>query len=118
MVAILLTIMGLYGIIALLINNRMKEIGIRKVLGSSVLSLIILLSRKYFVLALASLAIGLPITYSLIHVWLDDFSYQTTVPWWIYAGSASSLILLVAMTILYRIRSVSTMNPVSVIGSD
>ena len=78
--AILLTIMGLYGIIALLINNRMKEVGIRKILGSSVPSLIILLSRKYFLLALASLVFGLPITHSIIHIWLDNFSYQATVP--------------------------------------
>ena len=117
-VAILLTIMGLYGIIVLLINNRMKEVGIRKVLGSSVPSLMILLSKKYFFLAFASLAIGLPITYGIINRWLDNFSYQTNVPWWIYAGSALSLILLVAITILYKILNVSKMNPVNVIRTD
>jgi len=113
-----LTIMGLYGIIVLLINNRMKEVGIRKVLGGSVPSLIILLSKKYFFLAFASLAIGLPITYGIINRWLDNFSYQTTVPWWIYAGSALSLILLVAITILYKILNVSKMNPVNVLRTD
>ena len=117
-VAILLTIMGLYGIIVLLINNRMKEVGIRKVLGSSVPSLIILLAKKYFFLAFASLAIGLPITYGIINRWLDNFSYQTTVPWWIFAGSALSLILLVAVTILYKIVNVSKMNPVNVLRTD
>ena len=118
LVAILLTIMGLYGIIVLLINNRMKEVGIRKVLGSSVPSLIILLSKKYFFLAFAALALGLPITYGIINRWLDNFSYHTNVPWWIYAGSALSLILLVAITILYKILNVSRMNPVNVIRTD
>lgn len=118
LVAILLTIMGLYGIIAMLVNNKMKEVGIRKVLGSSVPALIVLLSKKYFILAFTSLALGLPLTYVIMSRWLDNFSYQATLPWWVFAGAALSLILLVALTILYKILSVSRMNPVNVIRID
>ena len=114
-VAILLTIMGLYGIIILIVENRLKELGIRKMLGSSVAALIVLLAKKYLLLTLLALVIGLPFSYTVLRFWLENFSYQTSIPWWIFVGSSGLLILLVTVTVFFRILDAARRNPVQVI---
>jgi len=114
-VAIVLTVMGLYGIIILIVESRLKELGIRKMLGSSVTALIVLVAKKYLLLTLAALFIGLPLSYTVLRFWLESFSYQTSMSWWIFFGPASLLILLVTMTVFFRILDAARRNPVQVI---
>ncbi len=117
-IAIFLSIMGLYGVITLLINNKLKELGIRKVLGSSAGALVVLLSKRYFVLAIAALSVGLPVTTLIMGGWLNNFSYQTNMPWWLFAGSGFALLILVASTILQKVHYASKVNPVDVIRNE
>ena len=117
-IAILLSVMGLYGVITLLINNKLKELGIRKVLGSSAGALVLLLSKKYFTLASVAVLVGIPMAMTIMNGWLNNFSYQTNLPWWLFVGSGLALMLLVALTILQKVRYASRVNPVDVIRNE
>jgi len=93
--AILISCLGLLGLAAFTAQRRIKEIGIRKVLGSSEFSIIYLLSKDFSKLVLASIVIALPLSYLLIKNWLDSFAYRINLnPW--YFLSAGIITLLIA----------------------
>ncbi len=95
--AILVACMGLFGLAALTVSRRTKEIGIRKVLGASVQSVMLLVSREFAILVVVATLIGAPLAYFGLGRWLDGFAFRMDLaPWWFLAAGA--LVLLVAMT--------------------
>ncbi|HAS40304.1 MAG TPA: transporter permease [Microscillaceae bacterium] len=110
--AILISCLGLFGLAAFTLERRLKEIGIRKILGSSNLNIVYLLSREYTQMVVAAIAIGLPLSYYLIKQWLYDFSYRIHLGFE-YFVLASVLILLVAwFTVGLQTIRASRINPV------
>src|SRR5205085_10837020 len=94
--SIFIACMGLFGLATLTVARRTKEIGIRKVLGANVTTIVGLLSKDFATLVLIAAVIAFPLAGWLIKDWLKDFAYQTSVNWWVYliAGMCALMIAL------------------------
>ncbi|MEO9022018.1 MAG: ABC transporter permease [Ginsengibacter sp.] len=117
-VAIFISCLGLLGLVIFMSNSRVKEIGVRKVLGASAAQIIALLSKDFIKLLLVALAIAFPVAWWLTHNWLQDFAYHAALSWWVFA--ISGLIMLsIAMVILWiRTGRAAMANPVESLRSE
>lgn len=111
--AILISCIGLYGLVAFLAVQKMKEIGIRKVLGASVGSIVLLFSREFTVLTVVAFLISAPIGYLVMHRWLDGFYYHIELGWGVFAGALFLSLLVAWMTVGYKALRAATVNPVN-----
>ncbi len=111
-IAIFIACLGLFGLSAFTITQRIKEIGIRKVLGASITSIVTLLSKDFMKLVIIASVIAFPIAWYAMHNWLQDFAYRITIPWLVFiiAGIAAALIALA--TISFQAIKAAVANPV------
>ncbi len=117
-VAVALACLGLFGLSAYTVRQRFKEIGIRKVLGASAGSILLLLSGGFVRLSLAAICIGLPLAWWATTTWLQDFSYRTPIHWYIFAGAGASLIVLTLLTVGMQAFKGLRANPVNSLRSE
>ncbi len=110
--AIIITVLGLFGLSLYNITQRSKEISIRKVLGAEVTQLFRLLTQEYFILLLISLLIALPIGTYLLKHWLAEFANQMTIDVSLYLIPVAILLLLTLVTVCYQVLKVAQANPV------
>jgi putative ABC transport system permease protein len=110
--AILIACFGLLGLSAYNVLQRSKEIGVRKVLGASVRQLIFLLSREFLYLVLISLVIAIPLTWWVMHNWLQDFAYRISIEWWVFALAGMLAILIALATVGFQALKAALTNPV------
>ncbi|MFY0627213.1 MAG: ABC transporter permease [Reichenbachiella sp.] len=116
--AILISCLGSYGLIMFVASQKMKEIGIRKVLGASVAGLVLMLSKRFIWLTLIAMVIAVPISYWLADWWLEDFSYRISIsPFSFLLGSAIT-IALVFFTIGFRAFRTANANPVNALRNE
>jgi ABC-type antimicrobial peptide transport system permease subunit len=116
--AILISCLGLFGLASFMAEQRTKEIGVRKVLGASVLSLWGLLSKDFVVLVIIALLVATPIAYYFLSGWLQRYAYHTDVNWWIFALSGTGALLITLLTVSYQSVKVALMNPVKSLRSE
>ncbi|HJS54827.1 MAG TPA: ABC transporter permease [Chitinophagaceae bacterium] len=110
--SIVIACLGLYGLIAYSASQRIKEIGVRKVLGATVNNLAILLSGDFLKLVLLAVLIAVPIAWYVLNSWLTDFAYRTNLAWWMF-GAAGLLVLLIALiTVSSQAIKAALANPV------
>lgn len=114
-IAIIIACLGLYGLVSFMLVQRTKEIGIRKALGSSVTSLVILVSKKFLYLVLISCVFAWPIAYYLMKSWLNNYAYKIDLTIWVFILSGIILLLITFITIIYQSIKVSLTNPVDVL---
>ncbi|MFK7934530.1 MAG: ABC transporter permease, partial [Saprospiraceae bacterium] len=100
--AIFISCLGLFGLVAFATERRRKEIGIRKVLGASVQHIVSLISKDFLQLVIIAVIIALPIAYWGVSNWLQDFHYRIPVPWWALILAAISAILISLLTISFQ----------------
>jgi putative ABC transport system permease protein len=110
--AILISCLGLFGLVAYNVQRRRKEIGIRKVLGASVMSITTLLSKDFLKLVLIAIVIASPISYYFMDKWLADFAYKINIEWWIFALAGALAILIAFLTVGYQSVKAALINPV------
>ena len=110
--AILVACMGVFGLTAFMAEQRTKEIGIRKVLGASVRSLVRLFTDIYLRLLTLSLLIAVPVAWLLGNRYLQDFAYRIDLDWWMFALAASITIILTLFTVCFQAIKSATANPV------
>ncbi len=110
--AIFIACLGLLGLVAFTVENRIKEIGIRKVLGASVSSIINLLSRQFLKCILLSNIISWPIGYYAMNKWLQRFAYRVNLNVWIFIISGLAALIIALLTVSYRAIKAATANPV------
>jgi len=110
--AILITCLGLFGMASFMAEQRVKEIGIRKVLGASVFALWQMLSKDFAILVLLSIIIASPVAYCLMQNWLLSYQYHTDVAWWIFVVTAISAILITLITVSFQSIKAALANPV------
>lgn len=110
--AIVVGCLGLFGLAAFAAEQRVKEIGIRKVLGASVLNIMGLLSKNFVVLVLAASVIAFPVAWWAMNNWLEDFPYRVEISWWIFAVAVVLAILIALITVSFQSIKAATTNPV------
>jgi len=112
LIAIILSIMGLFGISLMSISKRFKEIGIRKVNGASISEILQMLNVQFIKWVLVSTVISIPVSIWLISKWMERFAYKTEVSWWIFAAAAFSAVIIAVLTISWQSWRAATRNPV------
>ncbi len=117
-IAIFISCMGLFGLAAFTANQRTREIGIRKVLGASVTQLVSLLSREFILLVGLSTLIAAPVAGWVMHQWLQDFAYRTSMPWWIYVLAGVAAVAIALLTVSFQAFRSATANPVESLRSE
>lgn len=117
-IAILISCLGLFGLAAYSVERRRKEIGIRKVLGASVASIIELLSVDFMKLILIALLIALPLGWHFMQQWLQSFAYRIDFEWWMFAAAGMAAIIIAAATISGQAIRAATGNPVEAIKEE
>jgi putative ABC transport system permease protein len=116
--AIFISCLGLFGLAAFTAERRIKEIGIRKVLGASILQITTLLSKDFVKLILWANVLGLPVAYYAIDKWLADFAYKTEISWWLFGVSGISTILIALLTVSWQSIKAAVANPVKSLRSE
>lgn len=109
--AIVITILGLFGLTSFMASQRSKEVGVRKVLGASVKSIIALFYRDVIILLGYAVAIGVPLVWMAMNDWLSQYSKRIDFPWWVALLSVSVLVILSFLTVLIQTHRAATMNP-------
>ena len=117
-IAILLSCMGLFAVALISIEQRTKEIGVRKVLGASVGSLVALLSKDFLRLVLVAIVLATPLASWAMRNWLGDFAYKITMPWWVFALTGGLAVIIAFATIAFQSVRAALMNPVKSLRSE
>jgi putative ABC transport system permease protein len=116
--SIFISCIGLFGLTTLATEKRTKEIGVRKVLGASVQSVVQLLSLNFVGLVLSGFAIAAPVAWFFSNQWLQNFPYRIQLSVWFFAGAVGLMIILAAVTISYQSIRAALMNPVKSLRSE
>ncbi len=118
LLSILVSCLGLFGLAAFTTEQRTKEIGIRKVLGASVGSVVGLLSRDFLKLILIALVIATPLAWYFMKQWLSDFAYRIDISWWAFAIAGAAAIIIAFLTVGFQSMKAALRNPVESLRSE
>jgi putative ABC transport system permease protein len=115
---IFISCLGLFGLAVYMAENRTKEIGIRKVLGASVISITTLLSKDFLKLIIISFFIASPVAWYIMNVWLQNYTYRVGINWLVFAGAGTLSVLIAILTISYQAIKAAVANPVKSLRSE
>ena len=107
-----IAILGLFGLTAFNVERRTKEIGVRKVLGASVGSIVGLLSKDFLVLVAIAFLIAIPVGWYATNLWLEDFAFRTDMVWWVFALAGIGALMVAFFTMGFQSMRAALMNPV------
>ena len=116
--AIILSCMGLFGIAVLAIGQRTKEIGIRKVLGASVASLVALLSRDFLKIVALAILVAAPLAWLAMQAWLKNYAYRIDIQWWVFVLAGALAVLIAFVTLSLQSVRAARANPVEALRSE
>ncbi len=117
-IAIFISCLGLFGLIAYIAEKKTKEIGIRKVLGASVFQMWQLLSKDFIVLIILSCAIAIPVSYYFMSKWLIQYEYRTDISWDIFLMAVLGGMLITLLTISFKAIKAAVANPIQSLRSE
>ncbi len=116
--AILISCLGLFGLAAFTAERRVKEIGIRKILGSSNRAIVYLLSGEFTKMVVAAIAIALPVSWYLASEWLQGFAFHIDLEWWFFGGSGLVALLIAWLTVGFQTIKAARINPTECLRSE
>ena len=116
--SIFISCLGLFALVAYMVEIRKKEIAIRKVLGASPPNIMFLLTKEFLTLTLISFAIASPIVWWAMNRWLAGYTYRTDIPWWLFIMVACMTLCITLLTVGFQTTKASTENPVKAIKSE
>jgi putative ABC transport system permease protein len=116
--AIFISCLGLFGMASFMAEQRIKEIGVRKVLGASVFNLWRLLSKDFVGLVIISLVVATPVSYYLMHKWLQNYQYRAEIAWWVFGITAIGAVTITLATVSYQSIKAALANPVKSLKSE
>ncbi len=116
--AIFIACLGLFGLAAYAVERRTKEIGIRKVLGASVASVVALLARQFVVLVIVATVLAAPIAWYFLDNWLQNFNYHVSIPWWIFPTCGLGALALAYVTVGVHSVKAALANPVRALKNE
>ncbi len=111
-IAIFLSCLGLYGLASFMAVQRIKEVGIRKVLGATAANIVYLFSKEFIVLIAIAFAIATPIAWYFMHQWLQDYAYRINISWWLFPAGGFAAIFIALATISFQAIKAAIANPV------
>jgi hypothetical protein len=110
--AIFISCLGLFGLASFVAEQRTREIGVRKVLGASVMDVCRLLSKEFIQLVLIACLLAIPVAWMIMHAWIRNYSYRTTLSWWIFVTAGIGALTIALMTVVFQSMKAALMNPV------
>lgn len=116
--AVFISCLGLLGLVIYTTHQRVKEIGVRKVLGASVTQIVSLLSKDFIILVILAFLITVPLAWWAVNTWLQNFAYRTSMPWWIFAAGGGMMILIALLTLSIQTIRSALANPVKALRSE
>ncbi len=116
--AIVISCLGLFGLASYTAERRIREIGIRKVLGASVQSVVSLLSKDFIKLVFISNLIAWPIAWFMLNKWLQDFAYRVDISWWVFVVAGVAALLIALLTVSFQAIKAAITNPVKSLRSE
>jgi len=116
--AVFISCLGLFGLASFVAEQRTKEIGVRKVLGASILSVWSLMSKEFVILVLISCMLAIPLSYYYLSSWLEKYEYRTEISWWIFAVSVLGALGITVLTVSYQSIRAAMINPVKSLRSE
>ena len=112
LLAVSIASLGLFGLSAFIIEQRKKEIGIRKLLGASVKQVLLLVSKEFLLLVSIAIVIAIPVTWWLMHAWLQDFAFRIDISAWVFASAGIAAMGIAFFTISFQALNAAAANPV------
>ncbi|SFP66794.1 ABC transporter permease [Parafilimonas terrae] len=117
-IAIFIACLGLFGLSAFTISQRVKEIGVRKVLGANTGSIVTLVSKEFLKLVLIAAVIAFPVAWYAMHSWLQDFAYRINIQWWVFIIAAIVAAFIALITVGFQAIKAAMANPVQSLRSE
>jgi ABC-type antimicrobial peptide transport system permease subunit len=117
-IAIFLSCLGLYGLASFMAVQRIKEVGIRKVLGATTGNIVYLFSKEFIILIAIAFAIATPIAWYYMHQWLQNYAYRVNIGWWLFAAGGLAAIIIALATISFQAIKAAVANPVEALRSE
>lgn len=118
LLTIFISCLGLFGLAAYTAERRTKEIGVRKVLGANLSSIVLMLSKEYvYLIGIASL-LAAPVAWYFLHDWLQNYTYRIEIPWWIFILSGVLALVVALLTVSFQSVKAGLMNPVESLRSE
>ena len=118
LIAIFISIVGVFGLVIFDCECRRKEIGIRKVLGASVTEILVMFNKLYFRILLICIVIAAPLAWYAVARWLENFAYKTPIHWWVYLLAFAAVGIITAATVTFQNWRVANDDPVKSIKSE
>ena len=116
--AIVIACLGLFGLAAYAAEQRTKEIGIRKVLGANISTIVAMLSKDFIKLVLIAIVLAAPLAWWAMNLWLQGFAYRQNMQWWVFAASGSGAIFIAFITVSFQSIKAALSNPVNSLKSE
>ena len=110
--AIIISCLGLFGLASFVAEQRTKEIGVRKVLGASIVNLWQMLSKEFVLLTAISCLIAIPVAWYFLHQWLQRYTYRTNISWWIFIVAGLGALMITLLTVSIQAIRAAVANPV------
>ncbi|MBX9781789.1 MAG: ABC transporter permease [Chitinophagaceae bacterium] len=111
-IAILIACLGLFGLATYMAEQRVKEIGVRKVLGATVTNITAMLSKDFVKLVLIAAVIAFPVSWYVMRKWLQDFAYRINISWWVFALAGVAVLLIALATVSFQAIKAAIANPI------
>jgi ABC-type antimicrobial peptide transport system permease subunit len=117
-ISIFIGCLGLYGLVSFMANQKLKEVGIRKVMGASVTSIVMLFTREFIKLILIAFVLAAPLAYYFMDKWLQGFAYRIDMPWWVFLLAVVATLVIALLTVSYRSIRAAVTNPAEVLAAE
>lgn len=111
-VAVIICCLGLFGLATFAAEQRIKEIGVRKVLGASVPDIVVLLSKEFAALVIVGIVVAIPTSYYFLNKWLQDFAFRIDLSWWFFGLAGISALMIAILTVSFQAIKAAVANPV------
>ncbi len=116
--SVVINILGLIGLISFMIDQKTKDIGVRKVLGASMADISFILSKDYIILMVIAFFIAAPVSWILMNKWLQDFAYRTSISWWVFAFAFLSILMITFISVGFQTIKAALANPIRSLKSE
>ncbi|WP_282040817.1 ABC transporter permease [Winogradskyella flava] len=118
LLALFIAGMGLFGLVSFHVFQRTKEIGVRKVLGSSVFGIVKLISKEFLKLIFLAFLVATPIAYYLMNSWLQDYIYRIEIKWWVFICAGFIAVSIALITVVLQVVKAATANPINALKTE